>query len=94
MGTNADKMRQFGLSACDILLPRDGTDLSKWAVVACDQFTSQPEYWERVDDYVGTAPSSLRIIFPECYLEDGDRAERIVRINRAMEDYLEKGVFT
>ncbi|MDY5931632.1 MAG: DUF1015 domain-containing protein [Candidatus Ornithospirochaeta sp.] len=92
MGTNADKMRQFGLSACDILLPRDGTDLSKWAVVACDQFTSQPEYWERVDDYVGTAPSSLRIIFPECYLEKDGKQERIEAINKAMTEYLDKGI--
>ncbi|MCE5273597.1 MAG: DUF1015 family protein, partial [Deltaproteobacteria bacterium] len=52
-----------------ILLPRPGTDLEKWAVVACDQFTSQPGYWNRVEEFTGSSPSTFRLIFPEAYLE-------------------------
>ena len=48
-----------------ILLPKPGVDLTKWAVVACDQFTSQPEYWQAVEETVGDAPSTLRLILPE-----------------------------
>lgn len=49
----------------NILLPKDGVDFEKWAVVACDQFTSQPEYWEKLAAYVGAAPSTLNLIFPK-----------------------------
>ena len=52
----------------DILLPVKGTDLSKWAVIACDQYTSEPEYWEACDKYVGDAPSALRVVLPEVKL--------------------------
>ena len=52
----------------DILLPAAGTDMQKWAVVACDQFSSQPEYWEELSAYVGGAPSALRMMLPEAYL--------------------------
>lgn len=47
-----------------ILLPRPGLDLAKWAVVACDQYTSEPAYWERVAQRVGAAPSTLHMILP------------------------------
>ena len=87
-------LRKIGAAPADILLPAPGIDLRKWAVVACDQFTSQKEYWKSVEEETAGVPTTDSLIFPECYLEDGDRAERIVRINRAMEDYLEKGVFT
>lgn len=72
----------------EILLPQPGTDLSKWSVVACDQYTSQPEYWEEVSRFVGDAPSTLNLIFPEVYLEAGNKAERIARIQQNMRDYL------
>ena len=52
----------------DILLPKEGTDLKKWAVIACDQFTSEPEYWDACDRFVGNAPSALRIVLPEVKL--------------------------
>ncbi len=76
----------------DVLLPAPGVDLSKWAVVACDQFTSQPEYWQEADRLVGDAPSTLRMVYPEAYLlsEEGDRAPAI---RAAMEKYLADGVF-
>ena len=57
-------MNVTGFQAGDLLLPRQ-VDLTKWSVVACDQYTSQPEYWEAVDQLVGSAPSSLRLILPE-----------------------------
>ena len=52
----------------DVLLPREGTDLKKWAVIACDQYTSEPEYWKECDSFVGDAPSALRIVLPEVKL--------------------------
>lgn len=78
--------------APDILLPEAGVSLERWAVVACDQFTSQPEYWAQADSVVGDAPSTLRIVYPEAYLlrEEGDR---IPRIHEAMKAYLADGVF-
>lgn len=72
-----------------ILLPREGTDLSKWAVIACDQYTSQPEYWAETDRTVGAAPSTLRLTLPEVYLEDEDVAGRTEDIHRTMRRYLE-----
>lgn len=76
----------------DILVPAVA-EPEKFAVVSCDQFTSQRDYWEKLDEFVGDAPSALRLIFPEVYLEDGDYEERIRQINAAMYDYLDKGVF-
>ncbi len=80
--------------AADILLPREGTDQSKWSVVACDQFTSEPEYWEAVEEIVGDAPSTYRMILPEVYLQAPDQDSRIQKINQAMETYLKENVFT
>ena len=74
----------------DILLPKGG--LEKWAVVACDQFTSEPEYWSDVDRIVGDSPSALRVILPEVYLSP-DNSERINAINSTMREYLDGGVF-
>lgn len=76
----------------NILLPKDGVDFEKWAVVACDQFTSQPEYWEKLAAYVGNAPSTLNLIFPEVYLSD-NRENRIKKINENMYKYLDENVF-
>ena len=61
-------MAKTAFSAGEIHLPAAEHDLSKWSVVACDQFTSQPEYWEQVSDFVGDAPSTLKITLPEIYL--------------------------
>ena len=81
-----------GLYPADILLPREA-DMTKWAVVACDQFTSQPEYWQAVEETVGEAPSALRLILPEAQLNAPDVARRIRTINDTMERYLADGVF-
>lgn len=80
-------------TAGDILLP-ENTDMSLWSVIACDQFTSQPEYWEGVEERVGPAPSTLRMILPEAFLELRDRGEALTKANAAMDMYLEKGLFT
>ena len=76
----------------DILLPQD-CDYDKWAVVACDQYTSQPEYWQRVEERVGRAPSALRLILPESSL-DGPQVEMdIMDINATMARYVREGRF-
>ena len=77
------------LHTAEILLPRHGIDLEKWAVVACDQFTAQPEYWKKADALVGDAPSALRMILPEAWL--GDSEARIPAIHRNMREYLADG---
>ena len=74
-----------------IMLPREGCDLSKWAVIACDQYTSQPEYWAEADRIVGTAPSTLRLTLPEVYLEDADVADRTEQIHETMRRYMADG---
>lgn len=84
-------MKNFGFMPADILLPKK--DFPKWAVVACDQFTSEADYWNAVEKTVGDAPSALRITLPEIYLEDGDTEKRIADINATMKKYLENGVF-
>jgi len=76
----------------DILVPQN-IDMQKWSVVACDQYTSQPEYWENVKKTAGDSPSALNIIFPEIYLENGDKNERINSINATMKKYTDDGIF-
>ncbi|MCI8405097.1 MAG: DUF1015 domain-containing protein [Clostridia bacterium] len=76
----------------DVLIPHK-IDFTKWSVVACDQYTSEREYWEDVKNITGDAPSTLNIIFPEVYLDDGNADERIKNINVKMEEYLENGLF-
>jgi hypothetical protein len=76
-----------------VLLPRPGIDLRKWAVIACDQYTSEPDYWERVAAEVGDAPSTLNLIFPEVYLGTADASSRIRRIQDTMQRYLSQRMF-
>ncbi|MBQ7713111.1 MAG: DUF1015 domain-containing protein [Clostridia bacterium] len=75
-----------------VLLPKEGVDMSKWAVIACDQFTSQGQYWNALQDYCGDV-SALNVIFPEYYLDKGDMEARIRSINDHMTKYLSEGVF-
>ena len=75
-----------------MLLPAPGVDLEKWAVVACDQYTSQPDYWNKVQELVGDAPSTLRLTLPEIWLEEPDVPERIKTIGQTMEEYQENGL--
>ena len=78
--------------AADILIPQHCA-MTKWACVACDQYSSQPEYWERVRDFVGDAPSTYHMIFPEALLRQGAGKERIEAGHRHMKEYLEQGLF-
>lgn len=82
----------LGLLIPEVYLPRPGIDLTKWAVIAVDQFTSQPEYWEQVERFVGDAPSTFHLTLPEIYLEKPGEAARIERIQTAMRRYLDDGV--
>lgn len=77
----------------DILLPKD-VDMHRWSVVACDQYTSEPEYWSEVEKTVGEAVSTLKITLPEIYLEEEGVAEKIEKINSAMLDYINRKIFT
>jgi hypothetical protein len=83
---------QTGFRIPRIALPRPGIDLRKWAVIACDQYTSEPEYWREVEREVGDAPSSLHLIFPEVYLGSADAPARIGRIHDTMRSYLANGL--
>ncbi len=74
----------------DILLPKK--DFENWAVIACDQYTSEPEYWENVKKSAEDKPSALNIILPEVYLEK-DNSARIASINKTMQNYIENDVF-
>lgn len=82
-----------GFQIADILLPKNGINLSKWAVIACDQFTSQLEYWQQIEDRIGAAPSTLRMILPEAHLERGEVSRRIAETQEAMHTYLQNGTF-
>ncbi len=88
------KLAKLALEVPTILLPRTGVDLHRWAVIACDQYTSEPEYWQAVDRLVGDEPSTLRLIFPEVYLEEANIDARIAAINTCMDQYLAEGVLT
>lgn len=86
------KFKSLGFYPADILLPA-AADMTKWAVVACDQFTSQPEYWRAVEETVGNEPSTLRLILPEARLNEPDVETSIAAINATMWEYLDSGVF-
>lgn len=85
-----DKLERLGVKLPDVLLPAPRIDMNKWAVVACDQYTSQPEYWDEVESIVGDNPSALRITLPEIYLEDLDIESRIHNIDFCMQQYLDR----
>ncbi len=76
----------------NILLPKN-IDMTKWSVVACDQYTSEMDYWNEVEKIVGASPSTLRITLPEIFLEDSDVNERISKINDTMKEYLDEDLF-
>lgn len=85
---------KIGVQVPDLLLPNNTIDMHKWAVIACDQYTSQPEYWERVRETVGDAPSTFKLILPEAWLEKPEAPELIKASQLAMRDYLDQGIFT
>ena len=80
----------LGIAPASFLLPAGHVALSKWACVACDQYTSQPEYWEEVRTLTAGAPSCLNLVLPECWLSR--TAEMVPQINETMRRYLAEGV--
>ena len=81
-------------STADILLPKlDAEGMTKWSVVACDQYTGEPAYWAKTAEIAGNSPSTLDLILPEVYLEQPDAEQRIKNINATMEKYLADGLF-
>ena len=83
---------EIALHVPSLLLPRADIPLETWSVIACDQYTSQPEYWEEVRRLVGNDPSTLQLIFPEAYLGETCREQTIAGINQRMQAYLKSGV--
>ena len=92
MSNLKSRFAKMGIQIPEILVP-DTADMEKWAVVACDQFSSEKNYWSETAQIVGDSPSTLNLILPECYLEDGDKAGRVKKINNTMNEYIEKKLF-
>ncbi len=87
-------MKQTAFHSGNILIPNESVNMKKWAVIACDQYTSEPEYWEKVRNEVNGAPSSLSLILPELYLEENNVEQRINTIHDSMDKYISDGIFT
>jgi hypothetical protein len=91
--SNSNKiLSDLGVHIPKIMLPDFKNVLSSWAVVACDQYTSEREYWEEVGCITSGKPSTLNIIYPEVYLEDGDNEEKISQINENMKKYIDENI--
>ena len=88
-----DAFSAIGFAVPNILLPDKSVNLSQWSVIACDQYTSQPSYWQDVSAYIDNAPSTYHLILPEVYLHS-QFEERITRINKKMSEYLNSGILS
>ncbi|MCL2243329.1 MAG: DUF1015 domain-containing protein [Treponema sp.] len=93
MNNYSNQLKKLGLEIPSILLP-GGNDIHKWPVIACDQFTQDRGYWEKVKEITDSAPSTLNLIFPEVFLSDSGAADRIGNIHSAMRRYLQEGFFS
>ncbi len=82
---------KIGLQVPKILLPKKGTDMQRWSVIACDQYTSDPDYWQRLEQQTAGTISTLNLVFPEVFLDAADTEQRIASINQAMDAYLADG---
>lgn len=78
----------------DILLPDSDIDMNKWSVIACDQFTSEPGYWDEVEKLVDNAPSTLRLTLPEVYLDTDQEEDKLSSIRQAMKNYMDGHLLT
>ena len=85
---------ELGFAVPEILIPQQGTDFKKWAVIACDQYTSEPEYWADCEKEVGDAPSTLNLVLPEVYLGTEKETEKLDSIAKTAGKYLEDGILT
>lgn len=86
-------INDVGVKVPRTLLPKPSLDHQKWAVIACDQFTSEPEYWQNVQEFVGEAPSTLHMILPEVYLGTSEEENRVKNTQTVMTQYLQSGLF-
>ncbi|MDR0554586.1 MAG: nucleoside triphosphate pyrophosphohydrolase [Treponema sp.] len=91
MGNIKERFAGLGIAVPEIIMPCAKTDLERWAVIACDQFTQDEDYWERMRQAVGGAASTLNLVFPEVYLNRDGREQRIREIHQTMKTYLEDG---
>jgi hypothetical protein len=89
METILAQLETLGIAIPEISLPSPHIDLQKWAVIACDQYTQDRDYWKNLDERIGDAPSTLRLIFPEVYLGDDDAGSRAAAIHQTMSAYLQ-----
>eukprot|EP00668_Euglena_longa_P001748 GGOE01002058.1.p1 GENE.GGOE01002058.1~~GGOE01002058.1.p1 ORF type:complete len:1069 (+),score=312.14 GGOE01002058.1:410-3208(+) len=87
-GVDSALAAALGIHVPSVLLPRSGIDLTKWATIACDQYTSDPGYWQRVEVFVGSQPSALRLILPEVFLETPREPLAIEAVKHTMADYM------
>lgn len=85
-------INEYGIYVPEILLPKK-IDVKSWSVIACDQYTQNPEYWKKTSEAAGTNPSTLNLILPEVYLNAPDKQERISKIHKAMNEYMTGDVF-
>ncbi|MDC7126834.1 MAG: DUF1015 domain-containing protein [Spirochaetales bacterium] len=94
MKSSKEKLSDFGVKVPEIMLPEDSSLMDKWAVIACDQYTSQKDYWKKVSETTENTPSTLNLIFPECYLEEPEPEKRIEKINSTMKEYIDKNILS
>ncbi|MDC7225486.1 MAG: DUF1015 domain-containing protein [Spirochaetales bacterium] len=94
MKNSIEILGKLGIKVPEILLPAEQNIMDKWAVIACDQYSSQQDYWEKVAEFTEDTPTTLNLVYPECYLEEDNPEKRIESINRNMHDYVESGVFS
>lgn len=84
----------IGIQVPDILLPDKKVNLAKWAVIACDQFTSQPDYWQKVAKIVGKSPSTLNLFLPEVYIGKPQEKAITAKTRQTMKKYLKEGIIS
>lgn len=90
----SDIYESIGLSIPRILLPAANIDLPAWSVITVDQYTSQPDYWRKVEEQTANKPSTLHMVLPEIYLNAQDNDRKIETINQTMKEYLSEGILT
>ncbi len=89
-----DLLKKYGLSIPKILLPKNTIDIKKWAVIACDQYTQDTEYWNQVVAQTADAPSTAHIILPEIYLTDTEKKNSLTKtIHHTMNEYIQTNIF-
>ena len=87
-----NKINEYGIFVQEILLQKN-IDVKSWSVIACDQYTQNPEYWKKTEETAGSNPSTLNLILPEVYLTSPDKPARIEKIHKAMNQYINGNVF-